>query len=85
MADSMPEPLDHVLVQADLTVVAPGPLEPTLAADIAAVADVESAGSATVYRVTRGVGAAGAGRRAHRRGAARPVPHPVADAGPAGR
>lgn len=52
MADSMPEPLDHVLVQADLTVVAPGPLEPALAADIAAVADVESAGSATVYRVT---------------------------------
>lgn len=52
MADSMPEPLDHVLVQADLTVVAPGPLEPALAADVAAVADVESAGSATVYRVT---------------------------------
>jgi hypothetical protein len=52
MADSMPEPLDHVLVQADLTVVAPGPLEPTLAADMAQVADVESAGSATVYRVT---------------------------------
>lgn len=52
MADSMPEPLDHVLVQADLTVVAPGPLEPMLAADMAQVADVESAGSATVYRVT---------------------------------
>jgi hypothetical protein len=52
MADSMPEPLDHVLVQADLTVVAPGPLEPMLAADMAAVANVESAGSATVYRVT---------------------------------
>lgn len=52
MADSMPEPLDHVLVQADLTVVAPGPLEPGLAADMAQVANVESAGSATVYRVT---------------------------------
>jgi hypothetical protein len=52
MGDSMPEPLDHVLVQADLTVVAPGPLEPMLAADMAQVADVESAGSATVYRVT---------------------------------
>jgi hypothetical protein len=52
MADSMPEPLDHVLVQADLTVVAPGPLEPSLAADMAQVANVESAGSATVYRVT---------------------------------
>ncbi|MFC4854277.1 helicase-associated domain-containing protein [Actinophytocola glycyrrhizae] len=52
MADSLPEPLDHVLVQADLTVVAPGPLEPALAVDIGQVADVESAGSATVYRVT---------------------------------
>jgi hypothetical protein len=52
MADAMPEPLDHVLVQADLTVVAPGPLEPVLAADMAQVANVESAGSATVYRVT---------------------------------
>ncbi|HEX6356119.1 helicase-associated domain-containing protein [Actinophytocola sp.] len=52
MAESMPEPLDHVLVQADLTVVAPGPLESVLAADMAQVADVESAGSATVYRVT---------------------------------
>ncbi|HEX2131281.1 MAG TPA: helicase-associated domain-containing protein [Actinophytocola sp.] len=52
MAESMPEPIDHVLVQADLTVVAPGPLEPTLAVDVGLVADVESAGSATVYRVT---------------------------------
>ncbi len=52
MADAMPEPVDHVLVQADLTVVAPGPLEPALAVDIGQVADVESAGSATVYRVT---------------------------------
>ncbi|MGW0522179.1 helicase-associated domain-containing protein [Crossiella sp. NPDC003009] len=52
MADAMPAPVDHVLVQADLTVVAPGPLEADLAADIALVADVESAGGATVYRVT---------------------------------
>jgi hypothetical protein len=51
MAEAMPEPLDHVLVQADLTVVAPGPLEPMLAAEMALVADVESAGGATVYRV----------------------------------
>ncbi|WP_199431365.1 helicase-associated domain-containing protein [Qaidamihabitans albus] len=52
MADAMPKPVAHVLVQADLTVVAPGPLEPALAGEIAAVADVESAGHATVYRVT---------------------------------
>jgi hypothetical protein len=52
MVDAMPKPVDRVLVQADLTVVAPGPLEPELAADMAAVANVESAGHATVYRVT---------------------------------
>ncbi|OLR90277.1 helicase-associated domain-containing protein [Actinokineospora bangkokensis] len=52
MTDALPEPVDHVLVQADLTVVAPGPLEPHLAALIDEVADVESAGSATVYRVS---------------------------------
>ncbi|WP_020669952.1 helicase-associated domain-containing protein [Amycolatopsis nigrescens] len=52
MIDALPKPIDHVLVQADLTVVAPGPLEPELAAEIIAVADVESAGHATVYRVT---------------------------------
>jgi hypothetical protein len=51
MAAALPEPLDHFLVQADLTVVAPGPLEADLAEQIALVADVESAGAATVYRV----------------------------------
>lgn len=49
---ALPEPVDHVLVQADRTVVAPGPLEPELAKAIGLVADVESAGGATVYRVT---------------------------------
>ena len=48
----MPPPVDHVLIQADLTVVAPGPLETDLAREMALVADVESAGAATVYRVT---------------------------------
>ncbi|WP_189208623.1 helicase-associated domain-containing protein [Actinokineospora fastidiosa] len=52
MAEAMPQPVDHVLVQADLTVVAPGPLEPHLAARVAEAADLESAGAATVYRVT---------------------------------
>ncbi|MPY77222.1 MAG: DNA-binding protein [Actinophytocola sp.] len=52
MADAMPDPVDHVLVQADLTVVAPGPLEPGLAAEVNAVADAESTGHATVYRVS---------------------------------
>jgi hypothetical protein len=48
----LPEPLDHVLVQPDLTVVAPGPLERDLARELGLVADVESTGGATVYRVT---------------------------------
>jgi len=48
----LPEPLDHVLVQADLTVVAPGPLQPALAREMSLVADVESSGGATVYRIT---------------------------------
>ncbi|MFD4641492.1 helicase-associated domain-containing protein [Lentzea sp. NPDC058436] len=52
LGDALPEPLDHVLVQADLTVVAPGRLEPDLADELALVADVESAGSATVYRIS---------------------------------
>lgn len=52
LEDRLPPPVDHVLVQADLTVVAPGPLETDLARDMAVVADVESAGAATVYRVT---------------------------------
>lgn len=52
LADALPAPVDRVVVQADLTVVAPGRLVPTLAARLGQVADVESAGSATVYRVT---------------------------------
>ncbi|MEV4310957.1 helicase-associated domain-containing protein [Actinocrispum sp. NPDC049592] len=54
MAEAMPAPVDHVLVQADLTIVAPGPLEPVLRQEIELVADVESAGGATVYRVSEG-------------------------------
>lgn len=48
----LPPPVDHLLVQADLTVVVPGPPEPTLAAELALVAEHESAGGASVYRVT---------------------------------
>lgn len=54
MESALPEPVDHVLVQADLTVVAPGPLIPELRERIALVADIESAGAATVYRVGEG-------------------------------
>jgi hypothetical protein len=51
MESALPAPIDHVLVQADLTVIAPGPLTPELQQQIALVADIESAGAATVYRV----------------------------------
>ena len=49
---ALPQPLDHVLLQADLTAVAPGPLEAALARSLRLVADVESTGGATVYRFT---------------------------------
>jgi hypothetical protein len=52
LAELLPAPVDHVLVQADLTVVVPGPPDATLAGELAAVADAESRGGATVYRVT---------------------------------
>jgi Helicase conserved C-terminal domain len=48
----LPPPIDHLLVQADLSVVVPGPPEPALAAELALVAEPESAGGATVYRIT---------------------------------
>ncbi len=48
----LPSPIDHVLLQADLTAVAPGPLQQWLARQLALVADVDSRGGATVYRFT---------------------------------
>ncbi|MFB6436043.1 helicase-associated domain-containing protein [Streptomyces sp. NPDC056411] len=52
LAPLLPEPLDHLLLQADLTAVAPGPLERPLAEALDVLADVESKGGATVYRFT---------------------------------
>ena len=46
----LPAPVEHVLLQADLTAVAPGRLEGSLAQFMRLVADVESRGGATVYR-----------------------------------
>lgn len=51
MTAALPAPIDYFLVQADLTVVVPGPLQRELAEELAAVATVESAGAATVFRV----------------------------------
>ena len=50
----LPRPVDHVLLQADLTAVAPGPLETEVARRLHLLADVESRGGATVYRFTPG-------------------------------
>lgn len=50
----LPAEVDHVLLQADLTAIAPGPLTQELASTLALVADVESRGGATVYRFSAG-------------------------------
>jgi hypothetical protein len=52
MEKVLPAPIDHFLLQADLTVIVPGPLQRDLAEKLASVATVESAGAAMVYRVT---------------------------------
>jgi Helicase conserved C-terminal domain len=52
MDKALPEPIDHFLLQADLTVVVPGPLQRDLAEQLGAVANVESAGAAMVYRIS---------------------------------
>ncbi|TIC88474.1 hypothetical protein E8D34_06075 [Nocardioides sp. GY 10113] len=52
LAARLPAPVDHVLIQADLTAVAPGPLESLLARRLQEVAEIESHGAATVYRFT---------------------------------
>lgn len=48
----LPAPIDYFLLQADLTVVVPGPLDRALAEQLSAVAAVESAGAAMVYRIS---------------------------------
>jgi hypothetical protein len=52
MSPHLPAPVDHILVQADLTAVAPGPLEGSLAAFMRLASDIESRGGATVHRFT---------------------------------
>lgn len=52
MGKALPAPLDHFLLQADLTVVVPGPLQRDLAEQLGVVATVESAGAAMVYRIS---------------------------------
>jgi hypothetical protein len=52
LSRALPDPVDHFLVQPDLTVVVPGPAATELAAELGLIADLESTGGANVYRIT---------------------------------
>ncbi len=47
-----PPPVEHVLLQNDLTAVAPGPLAPGPARELSLMAEIDSRGGATVFRFT---------------------------------
>ncbi len=81
----LPQLVDHVLLQADLTAVAPGPLTAGLGAELALAADIESRGGATVYRfsaasVRRALDAGRTAEELHTllaRHSSTPVPQPL--------
>jgi hypothetical protein len=85
LGELLPRPLDQVLLQADLTAVAPGPLESDLARELAMTADIESTGGATVFRfsdtsIRRALDAGRSAADLHALLAARsrtPVPQPL--------
>ena len=52
MQSALPDPVDHFLVQADLTLMVPGPMTPELAEQVEVIADLESGGAASVYRIS---------------------------------
>lgn len=54
LVDLFPAPVDKIIVQADLTAVAPGPLPHALASDLRMLADQESRGGGGVYRFSAG-------------------------------
>jgi hypothetical protein len=47
---ALPKPVDHILIQADNSAIAPGPLTIEIANELGTIADIESRGGATVYR-----------------------------------
>lgn len=51
-AQLTPATVDQFIIQADMTVLAPGPLEPEVRRRLATIADLESPGLAAVYRLT---------------------------------
>lgn len=81
----LPEPLDHVLLQADLTAIAPGPLRSDVARELALVSEVESRGGASVHRfsaasIRRGLDAGLSAAEVHAfltRISRTPVPQPL--------
>ena len=54
LADLFPEPVETIIVQADLTAVASGPLPYSLATELRLLADQESRGGGGVYRFSSG-------------------------------
>lgn len=52
LTDALPVPVEEFLLQPDLTAVVPGPPTPALARELSLVADLESSGGASVYRLT---------------------------------
>ncbi|TLM72702.1 helicase-associated domain-containing protein [Pseudarthrobacter sp. NamB4] len=54
LGEHLPAALNHVLLQADLTAVAPGYLAPELTAKLVLMADAEGQGPATIYRFSTG-------------------------------
>jgi hypothetical protein len=52
LTDALPTPVGEFLLQPDLTAVVPGPPTPLLARELSLVADLESSGGASVYRLT---------------------------------
>ncbi|GAA4657393.1 helicase-associated domain-containing protein [Arthrobacter cryoconiti] len=47
---ALPKPVEHVLLQGDLTAIAPGYLSPALSGELALIADTEGKGAAGIYR-----------------------------------
>jgi hypothetical protein len=52
LGEALPDPVGEFLLQPDLTLVVPGPPTPDLAREVSLLADLESAGGASVYRIT---------------------------------
>lgn len=91
--EMMPTPVTTITFQADLTAVAAGQLDPAVGAELALLADLESRGAASVWRITEAsLGRAfDAGRSAEQlvafleahaaRGVPQPLTYLVADVG----